>query len=276
MLKGKLRAFESFSFIATFNPSVMRTPAHLRKPGGEASSQPRRFAHPPPAPKPYHATRRIVFNDHTLSIFAYPSRGGVIVFEHATALDFEFLGLDSTNLCMWRDHNQDDEDALCQRLLLLGAHWYDSEDRMAFISELIENPQPGEDAIKAGTQPGPSIMERTWVSVAFPNGPEGGFWVLELDSGMWGYPRPSPSYKQPLEEREKNYKPIRPGHAAMIRLAKDVGAKCEIMKGLGARFYESLEQYDGVASLNAWMEKTHGEFGPLVPTRPMWPKDEGH
>lgn len=43
--------------------------------------------------------------------------------------------------------------------------------------------------------------------------------------------------------------------------------RCEILKGMGAKYFESLEQYDGKACLRAWEAKTDGEVGPLVRTQ---------
>jgi hypothetical protein len=42
--------------------------------------------------------------------------------------------------------------------------------------------------------------------------------------------------------------------------------KCEILKGMGAKYFESLEQYSGKSCLRAWEAKTDGEVGHLVQT----------
>lgn len=49
-------------------------------------------------------------------------RGGVVVFNGAEAIDFEFLGLRPLDPSVEHLDNQAAEDALCQRLLLLGAN----------------------------------------------------------------------------------------------------------------------------------------------------------
>jgi hypothetical protein len=42
--------------------------------------------------------------------------------------------------------------------------------------------------------------------------------------------------------------------------------KCAILKNIGAKFFASLEEFEGAACLKAWAEKTAGEFGPLAQT----------
>lgn len=54
-------------------------------------------------------------------IYSWPPRGGVVVFNGAEAIDFEFLGLRPLDPSVEHLDNQAAEDALCQHLLLLGA-----------------------------------------------------------------------------------------------------------------------------------------------------------
>jgi hypothetical protein len=42
--------------------------------------------------------------------------------------------------------------------------------------------------------------------------------------------------------------------------------KVKILKELGGRFFERLEDYEGGACVNAWEVKETGEHGPLVLT----------
>lgn len=60
----------------------------------------------------------------------------MIVLDSADAIDFEFLGLDPLDPPSWRLPNQGAEDAFCQRLLLLGAKWWDSEARYQIVSAI--------------------------------------------------------------------------------------------------------------------------------------------
>jgi hypothetical protein len=153
---------------------------------------------------------------------------------------------------MRRDPNQEAEDELCKRLLLLGARWFDSHDRYRFVAGVAEDYDPDILALEAGEAQAPTTMERRWVSVGHPSGPKGGLWVAEYDTVMYGM-------------REKHN--LQPVDAGKVSLARTTDEKCEILKSMGARFFASLEQYDGAACLRAWEEKTQGEFGALVQTQ---------
>lgn len=242
----------------------MRTPEYLRDPNKKGPSRgPTGVRLRPRSPQDV-ATKRVNTGRHNTSLKGWPSRGGVIYLNHVTALDFEFLGLDSVNPPMRRDRDQDVEDVFCQRLLLLGAKWFDSQQRCGFVWEVAEDEEPALSAIVNGDQPEPSTMERRWVSVAFPDGhgPEGGFWVLEAESGIRG----TPSFMV-----EKSKQPVlMPSDAGRVLLAKTMTEKCAILEKMGAKFYASLAEYDGPSCLNAWTEKNQGEFGPLEWKNPVW------
>jgi hypothetical protein len=95
-------------------------------------------------------TCRISFDASSIRIYGYPSRGGVIILEDASPPDLDFLELDRTDPPMHRHDGPAEEDMFCQRLLLLGAKWW----------------------------------ERYWVSVAWPS--SGGLVVSEFDTTIWG------------------------------------------------------------------------------------------
>jgi hypothetical protein len=126
--------------------STMRTPVDPQNPNRKAIRRgiggTRNRYHPP--------TERTVFLTDSISIWGWPSRGGLIVLEHATALDFDFLGLDHVNPPLRRYPNQDAEDKLCQRLLLLGTKWFDSRDRYGFVSNVADDNEPEILALEAG------------------------------------------------------------------------------------------------------------------------------
>lgn len=236
----------SFVQIVFFN-IAMRTPAHLQKPNckrGPLGAPAKPLRHPP--------TQRTVFLQDRISVWGWPSRGGLIVLERATALDFDFLGLDSLHPPMRRDPDQEAEDKLCQRLLLLGAKWFDSRDRYGFVANVAEDHDPSILALEAGEAQVPTTMERRWVSVGLPSGPEGGLWVVEYDTVIYG-----------MQEKHN----LLPEDAVRVSLARTMDEKCVILKDIGAKFFRSLEQYDGAACLRAWEKKTLGEFGPLVQTQ---------
>jgi hypothetical protein len=57
-----------------------------------------------------------------------------------------------------------------------------------------------------------------------------------------------------------------PTDAARVTLAMNMDERCEISKDMGAKFYKSLDEYDGDAYLKAWQTKWQGEVGPLEQT----------
>jgi hypothetical protein len=152
---------------------------------------------------------------------------------------------------MHRDPDQQAEDKLSQRLLLLGAKWFDSYDRYSFVAGVAEDHDPSILALEAGEEQAPITMEMP-VSVAHLSGQDGGVWVAEFDTVMYGM-------------QEKNH--LLPADAGKVLLVKTMDEKGEILKRMGRKFFASLEQNDGAACLKAWKEKTKGEFGPLVQTQ---------
>ncbi|KAI1414465.1 hypothetical protein F5Y13DRAFT_197455 [Hypoxylon sp. FL1857] len=222
----------------------MRTPKHLQNPNYKRQ----RIGQPAPS-RVRPPNDRTVFVDNTVSLWAWPSRGGLIVLENATALDFSFLQLDPVNPPMTRDQDQEVEDKFCQKLLLLGARWFDSRDRYGFVANVFDDEDPELQALEGESEPALTLAERRWVSVGWPSGDEGGFWVVEYDRPGYGMLQP---------------KNLVPSEAAQVFLARTMDEKCKILQSLGAKYYQSLEKYDGAACLNAWNDKESGEVGPLV------------
>ena len=229
--------------------ATIRTPRHLRDREREATRDNLGVA---TNLYRYPLTERTVFLLDSISVWGWPSRGGLIVLNHATSLDFDFLGLDPIHPPMRRDPNQEAEDRLCQRLLLLGAKWFDSRDRYGFVANVADDHDPTILALEAGEAQAPTKMERRWVSVGYPGELNGGLWVAEYDTVMYG-----------MQEKYN----LLPEGSIQVSLASTMDMKCEILKSIGAKFYTSLEQYDGAACLRAWEKKTTGEFGPLVQTK---------
>ncbi|KAB5535364.1 hypothetical protein GE09DRAFT_358967 [Coniochaeta sp. 2T2.1] len=226
--------------------------------GGRPPANRSRFIqYQPSFARRFPPTLRINFLDNEVDVWGWPSRGGVIVLRWVTAVDFNFLGLDPVDPPMLRDRDQDTEDAFCQRLLLLGAKWFDSDERRGFIAGLAEDDDSDVEAFRQGEQPPPTLMERRWVAVAYPDGrgPEGGgLWVAEFDTVMHGV----------LEEDNQV-----PTNTPQVQLARNMAEKVEILKHMRGKFYASLEEYErggGKACLNSWATKTTGEVGPLIKT----------
>lgn len=121
-----------------------------------------------PTKRPPPTTTRAATSPSSIDLWGWPSRGGLIVLRKTTSLDFEFLDLDAADLSTYlhRNPDQDLEDVFCQRLLLLGAKWFDGLDRYAFVCGVEEELDVKIQAIKNGEDHAPTRMERRWVSVA--------------------------------------------------------------------------------------------------------------
>ena len=232
-------------------------------------------------------TRRIEFTDTNVSIFGWPSRGGVIILNDATHVDFIFLRLSTTNPPRKRrlhssstsggdatslpsgdasaatgglqGNEDDEEDAFCQRLLLLGAKWWDSEKRYQFVDRFGAGMQPFVEDVEEGRVEEPTLRERRWVKVGWErvaSNPSkmdtsgtGGFWALDCDTNWMGI----------IEEDN-----LVPADAARVKLAASMEERCDILKRMGAIFYPGLEQYEGESTfLRAWEWKWEGEIGHL-------------
>ncbi|RYP86128.1 hypothetical protein DL769_000806 [Monosporascus sp. CRB-8-3] len=222
----------------------MRTPKDRQFPNPDRSRVGAPNKRPPPS------TTRAAISLSAVDLWGWPSRGGLIVLPRVTALDLTFLNLDATDFSSYshRNPDQDLEDAFCKRLLLLGAKWFDSHARYAFVCGVAEDLDVEIQALEDGEQPPPTKMERRWVNVAWlPDGK--GFWVAEFETMMRGW-----------QERGN----LPPAGAARVALVRDMQQKGAILKELGGRFFERVEEYEGGACLNAWEDKETGEVGPLV------------
>ena len=223
---------------------MARTKEHLRgvrKPG-------RIVCRGPPPPPPPTERVRLLEGIISVSIWGWPSRGGLIVLERAGPIEFDHLGLDRFQLTLDRSSKQDEEDEFCQKLLHLGARWFDSRERYYFISDIADDDEAAFESIVRGEEPYPSKKECRWASVGIE---EEGFWVLEYDQVFNGG----------IEKQN-----LLPGSACQICLARTMEEKCEMLKQMGATFYKSITDYHGSACINDWQTRVRGEFGPLVRT----------
>lgn len=136
---------------------------------------------------PYNSSQRVRFTDDRARILAWPSRGGVIVLDEAEAMDFEFLGLDPLDPPMKRLPDDSEEDVFCQRLLLLGAKWWDSEARFTKVLEIESGAAPNHrvnGAFIINKQPPPTMREKRLIKVGWPS--TGGVWISEFDTTWAG------------------------------------------------------------------------------------------
>ena len=203
---------------------------------------------------PYDSTVRSGFSDDAVNISAWPSRGGVIILEEAEAIDFDFLGLNPLHPPLKRDHDQDAEDAFCQRLLLLGSKWWDSEERAAYVGGVGAVGKGyghgsvtghGDGSFRNVTRPLPTMREKRWVKVGWPS--TGGLWVSEFETTWGGV------------EEEENLPPDL--GLARVRMARTMDERCQLLRDhFRGEFYASLDKYEGgYTFLRAWDWKQTGE-----------------
>lgn len=219
----------------------MRTPNHLTN-----RTHVRKAIGAPAKPPPRPPTERTVFLERSISLWGWPSRGGLIVLESAGPVDFEHLGLDRFRPLAFRSSGQDEEDAFCKELLRLGARWFDSRERYGFVANVAGDFERDVQAVEDGERPAPSDVERRWVSVGVEE--SGGFWVLEYDRVMY------------FARETRN---LVPSEASRVMLAVTMQERCEILEEMGAKFYRGESEYSGLACINAWETKVGGEHGLL-------------
>jgi hypothetical protein len=234
--------------LPTISPLTSITSSTITK------SKPRQMTCRPRSRSPKHTTRTIIFTD-CITLLGYPSRGGLIVLERADAVDFNFLNLSRLSPPLTRATDPKAEDEFCQRLLLLGAKWFDSESRYRFMARVREGEYSAVQDLESGKQPELTLGERRWVEIGWPSEPARGLWVGEWDTNLPGI----------LEEDWQV-----PTDAARLTLATNMDERCEILKGMGAKFYKSLDEYEGGVYLRAWQTKWEGEVEPLEQT---WEKE---
>jgi hypothetical protein len=207
---------------------------------------------------PYDNKFRTTFGHNEASIYAWPSRGGVVILNKADAVDFEFLDLDPLDPPLKRLEDQEEEDAICQRLLLLGAKWWDSEARYSIIEAQEKGvPLAGERAFIVTDQPPATMREKRFVKVAWPS--TGGIWVSEFDTVYAGV------------DEEDNLLEESPSR---LQMARSMDERSKVMQQhFGAKFYKSVRDYEGYAFLKAWQEDDNGEVGPRLTadeTKAFW------
>ncbi|KAF2869045.1 hypothetical protein BDV95DRAFT_596716 [Massariosphaeria phaeospora] len=195
-------------------------------------------------------TRRLSFDGAAIRIFGYPSLGGVIVLDHASIPDFEFLGLDRLAPLETRGGDDDDdtaaEDAFCKEMLRLGARWYEDLARYWFLKSV--GGEGGEEsdvcveALEEGSEPEPGLGERYWVGVAWLRG--GGLVVAEWDTLMWGHGRGRDEEFLPVEE------------LARLRLCVSMDEKARVLRErFGGVELRDVGEYCGNGFLGAWEKR---------------------
>ncbi|KAL2844077.1 hypothetical protein BJY01DRAFT_248322 [Aspergillus pseudoustus] len=208
-----------------------------------------------PRLKPDFPIERTVIYFDTIRIYGWPSRGGIIVLTDANRVDFDYLGWDILDPPLKRDRNQEAEDEVCKKLLLLGATWYDSKSRFKLLAAAADNSRSARAKFYDDEVPAATKTESLYVKVGWPS--TGGLWVLEFSD--WRF--------EEVVDDDVEWEGNEHGHeSGLVVLAKDMDERCDILERLGGKFYAKLEDYDGSGCLKTWEKKTTGEAGPLVIT----------
>jgi hypothetical protein len=194
-------------------------------------------------------SRRLSFQINCVNLYGWPSRGGVIVLENATPPDFDFLELDNLDPPLRRNPDQSAEDEFCQKLLRLGATWWDSEKRRRFLSDLEYGCTGDLDTIRKDETLWPTRRECGWVRVAWPSEPAGALCVLACEKPVMG-----------RTGKEK----MRPRYHGVISLARTMDERCVVLQRLGGTMYACVEDYHSdLTFIKAWEQNHAGEKGPL-------------
>ena len=212
---------------------------------------------------PYDPTVRTVFTDIDARIYAWLSAGGVKILSPAEAIDFEFLALNPLDPPLTRLDDQSKKDHFCQKLLLLGAKWWDSEARFSIVSAveaLATGTAAGdgkrvEGAFDVDKEEAPTMRERRLIRIGWASSGNGVL-VSEFDTTWVG-----------VEDEEWD----------RLRLCRTMEERCDMLRErFGAVFYRDLKkEYHGFGFFNAWQEDKTGQVGPLLrseETKELWLK----
>lgn len=195
-----------------------------------------------------HISRRTSFDQSNVCLYGWPSRGGIIVLENATPPDFEYLHLNPLDPPLRRDPEQGAEDEFCRGLLRLGATWWDSEARRDFVKKLEHGHEEAIEAVYADESLAPTKLEQTWMRIAWPSDPAGALCVLVRDKPIMG---------------RSGDLVLPPKNHLIISLARTMDERCELLRKLGGKMYDRIEDVDDPRFLRAWEDEYLGEKGGL-------------
>jgi hypothetical protein len=163
------------------------------------------------------------------------------VFEAASPADFDFLQLNRIDPPMQRYETPEDEDSFCQKLLLLGAKWWDSVARCT----LLTSEDTDIHALDDSDEPLPTLRERCWVSVAWPS--TSGLVVSEWDTNMYG-----------VGLRAE----LVPTDISRLLLCTNMDEKANLLKSrFRGRPWDTVADYKGNSFIGSWSFKDTGEVG---------------
>jgi hypothetical protein len=182
------------------------------------------------------------------------------VLENATPPDFDFLHLDPLDRPLRRNADQDTVDAFYRALLHLGATWWDSEARHAFVGKL----EYGDEEVLAGLDSdealGPTRLERGWVKVAWPSHTSEALCVLACEKIIVG---------------RTGGEKLRPEDYGLILLACTMDQRCTVLQRLGGTMYASINEVQHPTYLRAWEDNHQGGKGTFLKSEFIEPRIYG-
>lgn len=216
-----------------------------------SSNHPRRNIHPGriPTPPPSRGNGQVrveIFSDH-VSILAWPSQGGFVMIEDATALDFEFLSIDPLDPPTRRDRDQNAEDAFAKRLLLIGGKWWQNEDRYQLFKQVYPKGCGGIAQMGTPDRVKPlSERERRFTAIGWPS--TGGLWISEFEVDWNVYME---YVDEDLEPPASCFEP----DMMLIRMTRTMDEKCALLsQKFHGKFYSDVSEYEGLGMLNSFNE----------------------
>ncbi|KAK2032881.1 hypothetical protein LX32DRAFT_136913 [Colletotrichum zoysiae] len=162
-------------------------------------------------------TKRSEFSDYGCMIFGYPSRGGIIVREHADRVELLYLGFDPLNPPTDKHVDQKAEDRFCDALTKIGGKYWSSYRRWKDVYFRDGyNKKPTKDELV--------VLFLGWTdAVHYSEGGNGGLLVLEYED------------KDDLADG-----------IGRLRMAVNMQERCQMMRDrFEPQFFEVASQYPG-------------------------------
>ena len=227
--------------------------------------------------RPINGNEKVLLQSDVVQIVGWPSHGGLIVLEDASHLDFAFLELPSPLCGMKTFDGPDQEDRFCERLLQLGAIWWENDERRELVQTKTRQayhelprmtPVCGNfrrysprsrrsyshheyEQVVIGISPPSRPHETTHLLVGWPS--TGGVWVAEIVN------HPMHGINEDGFERLKQL--------SMLRLARSMDERCEMLQEVfGAKYHSTIGDYEGRGCLKWWNER---HKSPWLVTKPL-------
>jgi hypothetical protein len=105
----------------------------------------------PSPPARLSTTNRAEYSRHGCTVYGWPSTGGVVARSNCGLVELSFFGWDPLEAPESRNEDQEQEDAFCAKLRMIGGKWWSSRRRFLDVTEeeyLPEHRKPTEDELR--------------------------------------------------------------------------------------------------------------------------------